>query len=213
MKIKKITHLDRIERGLIVSMRKEGKSLREISKYLSRNVSTISRELKRNRVPVYLSAHGSNKEKADWMQHKADKRKIERIREKRSILEKNEDTAKRILIFLEKTSYSPENIADIISSDDLGIKLSGKSVRRWIKKHYPKYQKYFPHRGKRPRKCLTPNKRAKTKKAAAEKKNICNRGHKADNRKELGHLELDMIVCSQSSKSILSIRDRKSRKC
>ena len=128
-------HLTRIERGVIVSMRVEGKSIRKISKYLGRNISTISRELNRNRLPVYLSAHSSIREKADWMHDKAEKRKRERIKSKRSILEKNEQTQKRVLIFLEKTNYSPEKIADIISSDDLGVKLSGKSIRRWIDKY------------------------------------------------------------------------------
>ena len=212
MKLKQSGHLTRYERGTLVSMRSSGKSFREIAKYLGINVSTVSREFKRNKLPVYLSAHSSIREKADWMHDKAEKRKIERIRKKRSILENNELTQRRVLIFLKETSYSPEKIANIISSDDLGVKLSGKSIRRWINKYYPDYRKYFPHRGKRPRKCLT-SRRYKTKKAAAEKRNICNRNDKANNREELGHLELDMIVCSQSSKAILSIRDRKSRKC
>ena len=64
MKLKQSGHLTRYERGTLVSMRSSGKSFREIAKYLGINVSTVSREFKRNKLPVYLSAHSSIREKA-----------------------------------------------------------------------------------------------------------------------------------------------------
>ena len=204
-------HLTRDERGNILMMRKSGKSFREIAKNLDRSHSSILRELKRNSVPAYLSIHGSIREKADWMNEKAQLR--QKKREKSSKLELEQFVAKRILSLLEETNFSPEYIADIISKDDCGVKLCGTTIRRWIDQHYPHYRQHFPHRGKRPRKSITPARSRKRKQAAPEKLHISQRPPEATLRQELGHLELDMVVCSQSTKAILSIRDRKTRYC
>lgn len=213
MEKKKKGHLSRKERIEIRLMRKGGKGFREIGRILGRECSTITRELRRNSVHSYASSQMTEYEKGSWSYEKSKARLKARAKKSSNILDDNPEVAKRVLALLIETKDSPEQIATIISKSDLGVKLSGKTIRRWINKRYPNYRQHFPHRGKRPRKSLTPRSNNKKQLAAPTKRNITQRPIGAIERLVLGHLELDMIVCSQSTKSILSIRDRKTRFC
>lgn len=208
----KSVHLSLGGRQILYTMRKTGKSLREVARDLNCNASTVFREERRNAAPRHVWKHWSGHERALYAQEKVAKRQQERVRARVCLLDRDAKLRERVLTLLEKTSYSPEAIAWMISSGDMGIRLSGKSIRRWVKKRVSSYQKYFPHRGKRYRKYLTPRNR-KARQAAPEKQSIHERPSAANSRERLGDLELDLLVCSQSKQSILSVRDRRTRHC
>jgi len=191
-------------------MRYQGKSFREVALELECSPSTVLREERRNAAPRQLRRQMSSLDKARYAEEKAYKRQREKIRRRGCALDHHAEARVRIVDLLLQTNYSPEAIAKIISQSDLGIKISGKSLRRWVKKHYPAYQKHFPHRGKRRRTHLTPRRR-KHRQAAPEKRSVHERPLVANQRLRAGDLELDMIVCSQSKNAILSVRDRKTR--
>jgi IS30 family transposase len=176
---------------------------------LKRNPSTISRELKRN-VPRGISCSRlSALERASLANEQSQRRQRDRDLRCRNLFEKRPDIERRVLILLKESNYSPENIADILSQSDLGIKVSGRTIRRRIEKMYPDYRKHFPHRGKRPRKHLTPKRSRVLKKGAPEKRSVHDR---VCDRSTVGSLELDLIVSKKSKTVILVIRDRKTRK-
>ena len=196
-------HLSLEARQIINKMHLEGKSLRVIAKEIGRNPTTVMRELVRNAPPPGVSRHMSCYDKAKYANDKAKDRQRKKNRDNRCILQTNLWLANRVLSLLESGDSSPEEIAYILSQSDLGVELSGKTIRRFIKKFYPHHKKYFPHRGKR-RTCLTPRtKRKKAKQAAPAKRSI----HDKHAGKLLGDLQLDMIVCSQSNHAILTVRE------
>lgn len=214
MKKEKNSHLTLEERQRIHQMRVQEKGFREIGRAVGRHGSTIKRELGRNKPSPYMSAQLSFLEKAKYAHDKAKDRRRAKIRKRGSILDRRVDVQARVLALLESTKYSPEKIADIMSQSDLGIKLSGKTIRRWIKKNKPNYQQHFPHRGKRRRQHLTPERKGcRKKESAPNKRSAHEREAEANERLRPGDFELDMVVCSQSTRSILSIRDRKTRLC
>jgi len=201
-------HLSLAERQIINKMRFDGKSLRTIAKEIGRNPTTVMRELNRNAPPPAMSRHMDCYERSKYAQDKSKERQRKKNRENRCILQTNHNLCSRVLLLLATGDSSPEEIAEIISRSDLGVKISGKTIRRFIKKFYPHYKKYFPHRGKR-RTSLTPRtKRNKAKQAAPAKRSI----HEKAQGKTLGDFELDMVVCSQSSSAILTIRELTTRK-
>ena len=210
---KEISHLSLGERQILYTMRGNGESFRKIAQTLERSVSTVWREICRNKGPSQVWRYWLGSERAEFAHNKSALRKQERIREHQSLLDQDAVLRIRVLDLLESTNYSPEAIAQVISQSDYGVRISGKSIRRWIKRNYPKYQQHFPHRGKRRRARLTSPHHRKRQHSAPEKQNISERPPEANKRLRIGDLELDLIVCRQSTSSILSIRDRKTRHC
>lgn len=214
MKKENRPHLSREERQIMYPMSSSGKSFAEIARVLNRHPTTISREVKRNIPPKKLRRQMTPMDRAGYAQEQAKVRQKERAQREGCLLDRRLDVQLRILILLEETNYSPEYIADIMSQSDLGVKLTGKTIRRWIRKNRRDFQKHFPHRGKRPRKHFTPKRGKKSRPdGALPKRSIHDRLDVANKRLRGGDFELDMVVCSQETKSILSIRDRKTRAC
>jgi IS30 family transposase len=212
MEEKKKGHLSCEERRLMYVMLKEGEGFRAIGRELGRSASTIKREAERNAAPRQIARRMTPLEKAKYAQEKAEHRRRERVRKRGSRLDRRADVRVRLLALLKRTNYSPEYIAYILSQSDLGVKLCGRTIRNWVKKNCPAYQQHFPHRGKRPVRHLTPKRRGpKRPDVAAPKRSIHTRPEEANARLRAGDFELDMVVCRQSTVSILSIRDRKTR--
>ena len=150
-------------------------------------------------------------ERARDASERAERRRREQKR-RRCVLDMRADARNQMLSLLEETNYSPEKIAWILSHSDLGVRLSGKTIRRWVKRNQPDFQKHYPHRGRRPRRSLTGRtRRWKRPEKAPEKRSVHERPNEIAERARAGDFEIDMIVCSQSTASILSIRDRKTR--
>jgi IS30 family transposase len=108
--------------------------------------------------------------------------------------------------------YSPESIADELSQGDLGVKLSGRTIRRWLLTDAPGLRQHLPHRGKPRRNHLTPRKRHRNHNGAPEKRSIHERPDVVERRERAGDLEGDMIVCRKSTSAVLSVIDRKTRR-
>jgi IS30 family transposase len=207
---KEKNHLSLLERQTLYSMLEAGKSFRFIGRELRRSASTIQREYNRNKAARHLWRAMSGLEKARYAQERKSERQSKKARLNRHLLDSRPDACRKILTLLEETNYSPEAIASILSQSDLGISISGKTIRRWVKRMYPTFQKYFPHRGKRPRTNLTPRTRRKRQREAAPAMRSVHQRQCARN--EVGNFELDLVVSSQSRTVILAVRDRKTRK-
>jgi IS30 family transposase len=108
--------------------------------------------------------------------------------------------------------WSPEAIANTWGWFFSGRKISTITIYRMIKKDWPELKKHLPERGKK-RRAEVMNRRGKVQQAAAEKTHISERTEAANQRKEIGHLEVDSILSKRGSKAaIVSIVDRRARR-
>ena len=191
-------------------MHKGGWSDSEIGRILGRHRSVVLRERRRNRPPVFIAIGLSPLEHARYAHDKAKRRRSECKKGKKGPLKLA--TIRERLIALLKNHYSPEAIAHILSKSDLGIKVSGKTIRRWIKKEAPELRQHLPECGKTRRSRLTRRKRRKaSNQAAPKKRNIAQRPAEVENRTRPGDFEADTIVCRKSKTSIVSVIDRSTR--
>ena len=174
-------------------------SLRKIAKHLNRNISTISREVKRNSTNGKYLAHIA-------CENYAKNRKNCGAKGKSS----NPTLIKYIEDGLEKT-WSPEQIAGRLRldyQDDKSMKIGFKTIYRWL------YQKIIAkgnvNRLRRKGKSLNPK---ETRDKFNIGKSIKDRPKEVRKRETIGHWELDTVVSSRGkSKACLStFVERKSR--
>ena len=131
------------------------------SRSTDRDASSIYRKLERNRWNNSLWLKLSPLERALKGNELAQRRQKEAKRGRESILEQAQ-IRELVISLLKDTRASPETIAQIICRHELGGPISGKTKRRFIVQDYPALLKECPHRGKRPRKSVTPKKKSKT---------------------------------------------------
>ena len=207
---KRTGHLTLGEREVLYSMHRDGESNAEIARKLSCHRKTIGAELKRNRAPRHLRGKETLRERARAAQEMAEKRRTEWKRGRRGPL-KLPAIQKQLEKELEVNKRSPEEIAALLSQGDSGIRISGKTIRRWILKDARWLQQHLPFRGKKRRNHLSPKKGRKKREALPPKKSIHTRPAPATERLEFGHKEFDFLTCSQSKTVILVGVDRKGR--
>ena len=192
-------HITTNERCCIANFLSLGLSLRKIAKHLNRNVSTISREVKRNSTNGKYLAHIA-------CENYAKNRKNCGAKGKSS----NPTLIKYIEDGLEKT-WSPEQIAGRLRldyQDDKSMKIGFKTIYRWL------YQKIIAkgnvNRLRRKGKSLKPK---ETRGKFNIGKIIKDRPKEVRKRETIGHWELDTVVSSRGkSKACLStFVERKSR--
>ena len=192
-------HITTNERCCIANFLSLGLSLRKIAKHLNRNVSTISREVKRNSTNGKYLAHIA-------CENYAKNRKNCGAKGKSS----NPTLIKYIEDGLEKT-WSPEQIAGRLRldyQDDKSMKIGFKTIYRWL------YQKIIAkgnvNRLRRKGKSLKPK---ETRGKFNIGKSIKDRPKEVRKRETIGHWELDTVVSSRGkSKACLStFVERKSR--
>jgi len=198
-------------RQSIWMMRSQGLGIREIGRQLKISASIVSRELRRNSLPVYIAARLTPLERAKEAHEKAKRRRKEKRRGKRKakpLMSVIEHIAQKLM-----KKWSPEDISDTIGSFFSGLKLSTTTIYRMIKRDAPELRKYLFEKGKKRRQRVM-DRRGKFQQAAPEKQHISKRPIEAAERKEIGHLEADMVVsCRKGSKvAVLSIYDRATRK-
>jgi len=203
-------HLKLEERQAIYILHSQGVSFGEIGRRIGRNRSTIYRELQRNKAPVFIEPNLSGLEKAKLAQDKAKRRRSDSKKVRRSSL-KLALVRNEIINLLKVCRYSPEAISATLAQGDLGVNVSGRTIRRWLQKDAKELRKYLPERGRKRRNKLTPSKR-KHKKAASKKCSIHTREEAITKRARVGDYEADAIVCSQSTTAIISLRERLTRK-
>ena len=192
-------HITTNERCCIANFLSLGLSLRKIAKHLNRNISTISREVKRNSTNGKYLAHIA-------CENYAKNRKNCGAKGKSS----NPTLIKYIEDGLEKT-WSPEQIAGRLRldyQDDKSMKIGFKTIYRWL------YQKNIAkgnvNRVRRKGKSLNPK---ETRDKFNIGKSIKDRPKEVRKRETIGHWELDTVVSSRGkSKACLStFVERKSR--
>ena len=192
-------HITTNERCCIADFLSLGLSLRKIAKHLNRNISTISREVKRNSTNGKYLAHIA-------CENYAKNRKNCGAKGKSS----NPTLIKYIEDGLEKT-WSPEQIAGRLRldyQDDKSMKIGFKTIYRWL------YQKIIEkgnvNRLRRKGKSLNPK---ETRDKFNIGKSIKDRPKEVRKRETIGHWELDTVVSSRGkSKACLStFVERKSR--
>lgn len=212
MKKEKNIHMTLEERQVFYQMRYRSKGFSKIAKVLNRDRSTLRREYKRNSGSVYLWSRLTPLEQAKHAHDKALKRRSDSKRGKKGPL-KLAAIRLRIESLLEDCKYTPEEIAILLNQGDDPVKVSGKTIRRWILKEAKELQQHLSFRGKKRRNQLSPRKNQRRKEAAPAKRRIEERPSGANERQEVGHKEYDFIVCKQSTVSILVGVDRKVRRC
>jgi IS30 family transposase len=204
-------HLSFDERQTIYAMRAMGDGFTKIARAVRRDRQTIRREMKRNRSPVFQRGKESVLERTKSAHEKALRRRSDCKRGKRGPL-KLVAIRLRVESLLEKCKYSPEEIAKLLRQGDDPVKVSGKTLRRWIVKEAKELQQHLPFRGRKRRHRLTSRGGKRRREAAPPKRSIHQRNVEAAERREAGHKEFDFIVCQQSVVSILVGVDRKTRR-
>lgn len=183
-------------------------SVTQIAKRLKRSVSTISRELERNK-PL-LKNHGMDcysmaKQAHDKAKHrKVIKRHKERL--------KNQETRNKVEELL-KSGLTPELISERLLLE-FGQTVSHESIYQWIYKKRPDLIELLPRGKKRyhPRTSKT-KKRGKRPRPqpAAPKTSIDKRPKAVSRRTEFGHWEMDTIVSKQSKECLFVLQERVTR--
>lgn len=192
-------HLSIEEREKILKYHSQGKSIREISRLLKRNASTVSRELKRN-------AGGSN----DYYPSIAQKQYARRRRRcvRHYLLKEYPETARMVRWLIVHLWWSPEQAAKRLEAEGYPHRVSTSTIYRAfsngclsssMRDHLRRSKTLGKHKG--PGKCAS----------KAGFKSIHERPEAANNRSEPGHLEGDTIFLRKQKQFILTVVDRCTR--
>ncbi len=197
------SHLSLAERDRLAIFRARGLSINEIARRLKRNKSTVSRELERNRGPVYNSYGGGSADR--------------RARQRRRLASRREclKTA-RIRAYVRtkiRLGWSPEQIAGRLSDDLSGLSISHEAIYQYIyhpmirrqenlvpflpRAHWKRQQKGHRHTHRDPH--------------IPERVSICHRPAHIERRKQLGHWENDLVISRRSPVALNILVERKSR--
>ena len=194
------THLSYEERIVIRLRRKDGKSIREISKELSRAPSTVSRELCRNEqfagtrviYPIYAQKKANGRRRRAYSKARLKSKKIQRYVEKKL-----------------KLGWSPETISGRMKHLGWEETVSHEAIYQWIY-HKRKDLREFLVRHHKRRKRFGQSKKFK-KVAIPQRISILKRPKHIEKREEFGHWEADTIYSKQSVKSLQIVVERKTR--
>ena len=199
----KYKHLSGEERDNIAILRAKGFKASEIARIIGRDKSTISRELLRNKSPVYDC----------YLPHKADRRAKERKCKsgQRPRLKSREIMA--YVVRKLKLGWSPELISGRWSNEHPSISISHEAVYQFIynkKQHKEKdLTVYLPrfHRKRLPR----GHSRKHRKSHIPQRISIEQRPQYIERRRQPGHWESDTIVSRQSLAAVAVMLERTSR--
>lgn len=200
---KNYKHLNREERYSIKEMRDKGLSINEISKELHRSKSTISMELKRNKVNrKYMPCMAQEK-----YQERLHRQELLKIEKEPKLLAYIKDA-------MINKKWSPDVIAGKLKLDnDTSCHISGESIYRFVYTsavaaklklylHLPSKRHKRQVRGKRRERVIMP-----------QRVSIHEREAIASQKQELGHFEADLTFHKgNQSMNIGSMVDKKSQK-
>ena len=196
-------HLGLEEREVVDTMRRDGRSIREMGRVLGRSPSTISRELRRNRSPVYDF----------YIDHRAQVRADKRRSKASRRMRLKNDKIRDYIVSKLTHDWSPEQISGRIEIDHPGISISHEAIYQYI------YHPSTPNRGelisclrrfhkRRKRKGQAPDKH---KSRIVNRIGIEHRPAEVEARARFGDWEADTLVSRQSKTAVLSMVERKSR--
>lgn len=200
-------HLSMNERERILVLHIEKKSLHAISKAIGRSVSTVSRELKRNK----------GQDQAYSAIEAQKKYQNRRKRCKRTKLLENAELKGIVMrLFLEQ-QWSPEQIANRLAYENSDFKISYSTIYRaiyagmldsqWLSHGNRGVIRKLRHRGKARRRKGTIETRGKI----VISNRIQERPKEADDRQVIGHWEADTLAGKTGSACLVTITDRCSR--
>jgi transposase, IS30 family len=193
-------HLSLAEREEISVWKAEGFSLREIARRLGRDVSSISRELKRNAPPLrpgrYLPA-------------RAHLRSTQRNQLSRTHLRLKKPEIRRHVLRKLHQGLSPEQIAGHLRLQKSNLSISHEAVYQFI---YSEARNLIPLLARSHRKRLQRWHSHKHRKShIPERTPISQRPAIVQTRCQFGHWEADTIISRKSKASLLVMVERKSR--
>ena len=201
-------HLTIEEREKLYLMRGQGKSLREIAREIDRSVSTLSRELSRNK--------GSHRPYSPSAAQRRYEKKRHNCGRTRILAAPGPQEVIRHLI--EDEYWSPEQIQHRLALENNPLQLSFITIYRAIwagvydpKRKYLRKQERFAYhlrrKGKRKRKNGTDVRQGRILNAVS----ISERPDEANDRASLGHWEADTVAGTKGGSRLLTLTDRKSR--
>ena len=192
------SHFGLEQRCEIARRRDAGQSLRQIAAALDCSASSVARELKRN-----ASAKGYQPVYAGQQAHAR--------RWRGSKLLRNPLLQKRVLDGL-SLHWSPETVAARLGEE--GVSISYESIYRFIAAQIARtndyaWRRYLPRgkskRGRRARKGGSPAEHIRERVALAQ------RPAEADDRRQPGHWEADLMLFSTYGQAVLAVHERTSR--
>ena len=203
--MKKRKKLTRLDRDRMYVMRRAGHTIQEIVEAVNVTKGTVSKEFKRNRHPdIYVWEKMSGMERASYAQDRAEMRRS-RKRSQRTRL-KNRLIERHVIEKLTIDELSPEEIANNISNELVGYSISAKAIYNYTK--FDKtLKKKLPEQGKKRRQRVV-----RLRNRFKNARSIGQRELEVQERKEFGHWEVDTIVSSHNTWSILTLIERVSRK-
>jgi len=193
------------ERCEIFRLRAGGISLRRIALHLGRSPSTISRELRRNAVKTKVWLGGYEPDRAQAL---AERRRRWDCRFK---MARQPDLGARVRQLL-AMGWSPEQIAGRLALVDASMRISHESIYRFI--YHRVAQKDYWHRLLPSRK----NRRGRLKRGGVspllhmkQRISIHERPEEADDRRNPGHWEADLMCFTKRNQAVLVVHERSSR--
>ena len=194
------SHLTIEERERILLFLGKGLSIRDIAKYLNRQASTISRELKRN-PEEYSPAHAQQRAKRERIKSRLGKLKILK-----------DPLIYNYLFSKLELGWSPEQIVGRMKKD-LGINIVHETIYQFIYSYFGrKYQlpKYL-RRSHSIRKKNTVGGRKEYRGQIPNRIDISQRPKEVEAREKIGHWEGDTIIGKRYQSSIVTLVERKTK--
>lgn len=197
------THLTHAERDQVAILRAQGLSQNEIAKRLGRNKGTISRELTRNRSPVYRV----------YLPHKAQARAEHRNQTSHRRKRLKHHWTRGYVARTLKLGWSPEQISGRLKELNASIVVSPEAVYQYV--YDPEARKridlvpYLPrrHRTRFPKGHSRKHQRSHIPSRIA----ITERPQEVAHRKQPGHWEADTVISRASKASLAVACERMSR--
>ena len=198
-------HLSLRERFEISRLRADGKSLRAIAAAISRDTSTVARELRRNSEKTKAWTGGYDPERAHALA-------LRRRRWNARFKLKRQPVLRRIVRDLLAMGWSPQQISGRLARRKRRIQISHESIYRFVyhqsAQKDPSWHRLLPRakfrRGRLRRRGGSPLQRIK------DRVPISQRPAHVERRKQLGHWEADLMLSSKRQ-PVLVLCERASR--
>lgn len=191
-----MSHLTLDERIVIYRLRLCGETQKEIAKVLGRSPSTISRELRRNSSRTY-----------GYFPHQANRCACKRQCQPSVVSKLEEPRLYKAVTDKLKENYSPEQISGWLKRETKDLRISHQTIYRFLygldRKHA--FRLAMRRGGRRNRK----EKPGFIKQQLRNRVSIHSRPKSVENRKEVGHWEMDLMTCHKSSGHLVTAVERK----
>lgn len=195
--MRKYRRLTRADRIIIERRLEQGKSKTEIAEELGFDRSSISREIKRNKAV-----------KGPYRWRGAQAKAVDSKRQLESYSRKIEGPLEELVVQWLEACLSPEQISNRLKLENAQWNISHETIYQWIYKHRSYLIEYlrWKHRKRQKRSGLH-----RRSIQSESRKMINERPEGANQRREIGHWERDLLIGKISGPALLVIQDRKTR--